>query len=67
MSNKVLDFQQYVPGNIIRSFICNMKRPSVKQSMNVNDLADEPTLADGPHPLSIKHGSPEDHYTKSFS
>ena len=33
MNNKVLDFQQYVTSNIIRSFICNMKRPSVKQSM----------------------------------
>ena len=33
MNNKVLDFQQYVTSNTIRSFICNMKRPSVKQSM----------------------------------
>ena len=34
---------------IIRSFVCNTKRPSVKQSMKwqvSSNLADEPTLAD---------------------
>ena len=34
---------------LIRSFICNTKRPSVKQSMKwqvSSNLADEPTLAD---------------------
>ena len=34
---------------IIRSFVCNTKRPSVKQSMKrqvSSNLADKPTLAD---------------------
>ena len=34
---------------LIRSFVCNPKRPSVKQSMKwqvSSNLADEPTLAD---------------------
>ena len=43
--------------DFIRSFVCNTKRPSVKQSMKQqvsSNLADEPTLADvlplPPHP-----------------
>ena len=36
---------------LVRSFVCNTKRPSVKQSIKQqvsSNLADEPSLADGP-------------------
>ena len=36
---------------LIRSFVCNMKRPSVKQSIKQqvsSNLADQPPLANGP-------------------
>ena len=39
----------------IRSFVCNTKRPSVKQSMKrkwAQNLAEEPSLDDGPPPVN---------------